>query len=142
MTNSKLVIEKLKSPSIKVIIQKSRREVVPVEQYTIDCEYLVYCQPNRNLKKKRIRKNIKQILCNFLVQTLQSTCLRHQNLQNIRIQIPQIFCYEFFCLIKSRRNRSVFTQLFLNANLIFFSNAPQIVCRRIIKKIKTMIWRI
>ena len=26
----------------KVIIQKSRREVYPVEQYTIDCEYLAY----------------------------------------------------------------------------------------------------
>ena len=33
-----------------------------------------------------------------------------------------------FCLIKSR------AKPFLNPNLIFFSDAPQIVCRRIIKK--------
>ena len=36
----------------KVVIQKSRREVSPVEQYTIDCEYLAYFQPKRNSKKK------------------------------------------------------------------------------------------
>ena len=40
----------------------------------------------------------------------------------------------FFCLIKSRANRSGITQPFLNPNLIFFSKAPQIVCPRIIKK--------
>ena len=28
--------------AIKVIIYKSRREVSSIEQYTIDCEYLVY----------------------------------------------------------------------------------------------------
>ena len=39
----------------------------------------------------------------------------------------------FFCL-KSRVNCSRITQPFLNPNLIFFSNAPQIVCCRIIKK--------
>ena len=48
----------------------------------------------------------------------------------------------FFCLIKSRANSSGFTQPFLNPNLIFFSNTPQIVCCRINKKIKTKIWRI
>ena len=62
------------------------------------------------------------------------TCSRHQNLQKIRIRILQIFCYDFFCLIKSRANCSGITQPFLNPNLIFFSNVPQIVCRRIIKK--------
>ena len=40
----------------------------------------------------------------------------------------------FFCLIKSRANCSGITQPFLNPNLIFFSNVPQIVCCRIIKK--------
>ena len=40
----------------------------------------------------------------------------------------------FFCLIKSRMNRSGITQPFLNPDLIFFSNLPQIVCCRIIKK--------
>ena len=40
----------------------------------------------------------------------------------------------FFCLIKSRANWSGIIQPFLNPNLIFFSNVPQIVCHRIIKK--------
>ena len=62
------------------------------------------------------------------------TCLRHWNLQNIWIRILQIFCYDFFCFIKSRANHSGITQPFLNPNQIFFSNAPQNVCRRIIKK--------
>ena len=48
----------------------------------------------------------------------------------------------FFCLIKSRTNCSGFSQSFLNPNLVFFSNAPQIVCHRINKEIKTEIWRI
>ena len=39
-----------------------------------------------------------------------------------------------FCLIKSRANCSGIKKPFLNPNLIFFSKAPQIVCRRIIKK--------
>ena len=46
---------------------------------------------------------------------------------------PNILLW-FFCLIRSRANRARITQPFLNPNLIFFSNAPQIVCRRIIKK--------
>ena len=47
---------------------------------------------------------------------------------------PNLLLWFFFCLIKSRVNRSGITQPFLNPNLIFFSNAPQIVCCRIIKK--------
>ena len=62
------------------------------------------------------------------------TCSRHRNLQNICIRILQIFCYDFFCLIKSRANHSGATQPFLNHNMIFFPNAPQIICHRIIKK--------
>ena len=42
--------------------------------------------------------------------------------------------YWRICLIKSRANRSRIMQPFLNPNLIFFSNAPQIVRKRIIKK--------
>ena len=38
-----------------------------------------------------------------------------------------------FCLIKSRANHSGITQPFLNPNMIFFSNAPQIFWHRIIK---------
>ena len=50
------------------------------------------------------------------------TCSRHRNLQNIRIRILQIFCYDFFFyLIKSRANQSGITK-------------PQIFCLRIIKK--------
>ena len=37
----------------------------PVEQYTIDCEYLAY------FPTKFSKKFIKEILCTFLVQTLQ-----------------------------------------------------------------------
>ena len=47
-----------------------------------------------------------------------------------------------FCLIKSRANCSGLTQLFWNPTLIFFSNVLQIVCRRIIQKNKTKIWRV
>ena len=58
------------------------------------------------------------------------------------IETSKISKFEFFksfvmisfCLIKSRANRSGITEPFLNPNLIFFSNAPQIVCCRIIKK--------
>jgi hypothetical protein len=42
--------------------------VSPVEQDTIDCEYLVYLEPKKNQKKKII----KEILCNFIVRTLQN----------------------------------------------------------------------
>ena len=59
------------------------------------------------------------------------TCSRDRNIQNIQIRILQIL---FFCLIKSRANRSGITQPFLNPNLIFFFNGPQIVCCRIIRK--------
>ena len=34
----------------------------PVEQYTIDCEYLAYFEP-----KKLKKKSLKEILCNFSV---------------------------------------------------------------------------
>ena len=50
------------------------------------------------------------------------TCSRHRNLQNIRIRILQIFCYDFFCLIKSRANQSGITKPFLNPNLMKASN--------------------
>ena len=46
---------------------------------------------------------------------------------------PNLFLW-CFCLIKSRANCSQFKQHFLNRNLIFFSNASQIFCCRIIKK--------
>ena len=35
----------------KVIIQKSRRELSPVKQYTIDCEYLAYILQKKNSNK-------------------------------------------------------------------------------------------
>ena len=38
----------------KVIIQNSRREVSPVEQDTIDCEYLAY------FERKKIQENFKK----------------------------------------------------------------------------------
>jgi hypothetical protein len=34
----------------KVIIYKLHREVSPVEQDTIDCEYLAYFKPKKNLE--------------------------------------------------------------------------------------------
>jgi len=71
-----------------------------------------------------------RILLNQFILFL--TCSRHRNLQNIRIL--QVSCYDFFCLIKSSANRSRIMQPFLNPNIIFFSNTPQIVCHRIIKK--------
>jgi hypothetical protein len=39
-----------------ILQPKSRREVSPVEQFTIDCEYLAYFLPKRNLKnlKKKL----------------------------------------------------------------------------------------
>ena len=55
----------------KVIIKKSRREVSPVEQYTIDRGYLAYFEPKKITKNKII---IRYILCNFSVWTLQ--CLK------------------------------------------------------------------
>ena len=45
----------------KVIIQKSHREVAPLED-KIDCEYLGYFEPN----EKRYKRDI----CNSLVRTL------------------------------------------------------------------------
>ena len=40
----------------------------------------------------------------------------------------------FLCFIKSRADHSGITHPFINPDQIFFSNAPQNVCRRIIKK--------
>jgi hypothetical protein len=48
-----------------------------VEQDTIDCEYLAYFEPKTNSKKKLI----KEMLCNFLVRTLQY--LRKKYLKNV-----------------------------------------------------------
>ena len=45
------------------------REVSSVEQDTTDCEYLACFQPKKVLKS--FKKIITEILCNFLVQTLQ-----------------------------------------------------------------------
>ena len=54
----------------KVIIQKSHREVSPVEQYSIDCEFLAYLK--FITKSERFFFTFFTfILCNFLVQTLQ-----------------------------------------------------------------------
>ena len=40
----------------------------------------------------------------------------------IWIPIVQIFCYDYFCLIKSSVNHSGITKPFLNPNIIFTSN--------------------
>ena len=40
----------------------------------------------------------------------------------IRIPIVQIFCYDYFCLIKSSVNHSGTTKPFLNPNIILTSN--------------------
>ena len=40
----------------------------------------------------------------------------------IRIPIVQIFCYDYFCLIKSSVNHSGITKPFLNPDIMFTSN--------------------
>ena len=43
----------------------------PVEQDTIDCEYLAYFLPKKNFKRRFRKKIIKEILGNFLARRLQ-----------------------------------------------------------------------
>ena len=55
----------------KVIIEKSRCEVSPNEQDTIENLFLAYNIFERNIFLEFFRKNFNFILCNFLVRTLQ-----------------------------------------------------------------------
>ena len=55
----------------KVIIEKSRCEVSPNEQDTIENLFLAYNIFERNIILEFFRKNFNFILCNFLVRTLQ-----------------------------------------------------------------------
>ena len=86
--------------------------------------------------------NSKQAFTDIMDMQGKSFNLRYRNLQNIRIRILQIFCYDFFARSKVGANCSGITQPFPNPNLIFFSNVPQILCCRIIKKNQKKIWRI
>ena len=45
----------------KVIIQKSRREVSPLGQYTIDCKYLAYFEAKKKIKKIFLQRDIMQL---------------------------------------------------------------------------------
>ena len=57
-------------PFCKVIIQKSCREVSPVEQEKIDCEYLAHLEPKKNSKKIQ-RMFYKKIQCyNIYIKNL------------------------------------------------------------------------
>ena len=59
-----------------------------------------------------------QIIMNLYITNLFMT----SESPKIRIPIVQIFCYDYFCLIKSSVNHSGITKPFLNPNIIFTSN--------------------
>ena len=99
----------------KVILQKSRREVSPVEQDSIDCKYLAYVYI---FSKRKFSKVIKDTLCNFLVGMLQFKKKSFENMKKLPSKVVHNRPQMFFFSIASRPKTSpniIFSSILLTS---------------------------